>query len=873
MARTLRHKKGIVTNMVGAELFSRKEQNLPNYVYEFDGATMYATIPRWTPNGLPFSVSVNGVVLTVGGNTYLNGDNEYGLRITGESVPRTALYYTDPAGSNTNLIVNDTSVAGVATDNLASFTGAGAEFTVNGTMVSNGTPSGITRGVDIIGAYNTAGTNSFHGPIWNVALTDNSPLQNRSVCYGDGARYVQLDAPLTLDGEYDVEFALIRQDNGVADYWAILAGESNTSQLGIIIWNTAAASNPNKISIYTDAGAATTIGDVFDDVALGQHCKVRVVREADNTHSVYVDGVLKTTTAALGGSLYVDTFASRAIHPNSLKMPANSALGDIIIRDLTNNREWNYQLDPAGLDTDIGNSKFVIAPGDLGGQVYGWNGVTGNLVPTVYGLSGANVVEMKAESGDIFTLELDAMPEFVPPTLVFGKIDWPMQNAGGNVWTATVPGVHKRFADAQALGETVTIEFEEKGLTWTILDAPNTHRSTQGNYLNQPLYNRSTLDGNGARYITIPKFQSASGAEALRWKMSGIRADTPAGNSSVRWLNGSGTGSYLLLNDSGHANPNDVFVAIGGGRTWTGALASVAQGEHFELEVVSTDGANVDLLINGVSQGAQTLPSAAWDIDSLYGYSTSALPDGAAMGNVILENLTTGEAVGYKVDEGEGDIVYAYEVVNGEISDIKKADGPETLLNGDFSQGETGWNFPGVGNGSWSVVNGQAVSVGSTSNDFLIAEGSALEVGKIYRYEFDILHKSGASSYVSIGGNGSEGRINNPPLGRNVGYAVALSTESLRINCPNLNELTIDNITVVEVQHGIITPDADWTLQPEYSNDGEWTPDTDWQFIEDNSRFYPMNEGSGSTIKNVLDDSGATDGTIVNADDGNWIIE
>ena len=35
----------------------------------------------------------------------------------------------------------------------------------------------------------------------------------------------------------------------------------------------------------------------------------------------------------------------------------------------------------------------------------------------------------------------------------------------------------------------------------------------------------------------------------------------------------------------------------------------------------------------------------------------------------------------------------------------------------------------------------------------------------------------------------------------------------------------------IPASNGTITPDAAWTQQPEYSNNGEWTPDTDWQYI------------------------------------------
>ena len=60
--------------MVGAELFTRVDADKPGYAYEFDGSTMYATMPDWKPLGLPFSVEVEAVPLTVDGtNHYLYG--------------------------------------------------------------------------------------------------------------------------------------------------------------------------------------------------------------------------------------------------------------------------------------------------------------------------------------------------------------------------------------------------------------------------------------------------------------------------------------------------------------------------------------------------------------------------------------------------------------------------------------------------------------------------------------------------------------------------------------------------------------------------------------------------------------------------------
>jgi len=85
-----------------------------------------------------------------------------------------------------------------------------------------------------------------------------------------------------------------------------------------------------------------------------------------------------------------------------------------------------------------------------------------------------------------------------------------------------------------------------------------------------------------------------------------------------------------------------------GGVSWPGALSGIAVGQHFTLEIIASGG-SVDLLLDGVSQGAVT---KTYDHDHIIG-AIGAYTDGlnaggtdSALQNVVIKDLTAGLTYG-----------------------------------------------------------------------------------------------------------------------------------------------------------------------------------------------------------------------------------
>ena len=130
-------------------------------------------------------------------------------------------------------------------------------------------------------------------------------------------------------------------------------------------------------------------------------------------------------------------------------------------------------------------------------------------------------------------------------------------------------------------------------------------------------------------------------------------------------------------------------------------------------------------------------------------------------------------------------------VQNGDFEQI----GSELLTNGNFEDGENGWN---TGAGNFDIVNGKAV-INHTNDTSVVVQNNVATVGKIYRVEFTI------SDY-------SEGRIrlrypfingdleNNPRNGTFVYYGEATDHRfELQSRFTEDANYKVDNISVKEV--------------------------------------------------------------------------
>ena len=476
---TVRVKKGLATNLTGAELFTRQSQKRPGYVFQFDGTDQYATIPAWRPNGLPFEVSVNGVPLTVDATPRRLFGNPSGsdYSVYSSSATQWVGRWKEQDGTlqvltaTTGSLLNQTVRASLATDTTKT------QLDVNTTSLDKQEKAGIQNAVTAI-AGTAAGAQLFHGPIWDVRLTDYSPIQNTWVVNGNATRYVQLENPIVLAGDFEIEFEWIRRDTASGTSRVGLMGSSGSTFLNVYVRDTNNASSPS--SFFFETGEQQIfVGGAFDNVALGQHCRCKFSVSGSNW-TFEIDGAVVGSGGNYAAGNAVIGLIGNMNTPALL--PADSSLANVRITDITNSLRWHYPLtDPTKLNAEIGNQRNLIKPEDDGAGLLGFDDVHGQVWPETYGLNGTEIREAKASIDDLFTLVLSDDNIESVPVLVFEKFKYPLAKLTDvNHYAATIPGIRQAFEKAAAAGDVGVMEFTEPGLTLTARDAPNVDPSTRG---------------------------------------------------------------------------------------------------------------------------------------------------------------------------------------------------------------------------------------------------------------------------------------------------------------------------------------------------------------------------------------------------------
>jgi len=135
--------------------------------YRFDGSTMYATIPDWTPNGLPFEVSVEAVPLTLDGTARrIESGTVFGIYLAAGTNAVTAAFLDTALAVQT--VTGPVAVVGQSLSVRLSATASGTTLTVNGTDYPSASvaASAAQNPISAIAALPTP-TEFFHGPIWS----------------------------------------------------------------------------------------------------------------------------------------------------------------------------------------------------------------------------------------------------------------------------------------------------------------------------------------------------------------------------------------------------------------------------------------------------------------------------------------------------------------------------------------------------------------------------------------------------------------------------------------------------------------------------------------------------------------------------------
>ena len=173
-----------------------------------------------------------------------------------------------------------------------------------------------------------------------------------------------------------------------------------------------------------------------------------------------------------------------------------------------------------------------------------------------------------------------------------------------------------------------------------------------------PLQDRNVQAGDNANQFTLKTPIVIPDGDAWSIKISVRRFDFAATNDGVTRLFGDSTGATrLLMFDTLHAtNPNKLdfrynSTSQGG---FDNALQYWPEGSHFELEIYKDAGEFVNARLNGEqltkTGGANTEGDLI--IDQLaFAANAGRLSNGCAIGDVIIQNITTGDSWIYKLGE------------------------------------------------------------------------------------------------------------------------------------------------------------------------------------------------------------------------------
>lgn len=337
------------------------------------------------------------------------------------------------------------------------------------------------------------------------------------------------------------------------------------------------------------------------------------------------------------------------------------------------------------------------------------------------------------------------------------------------------------------------------------------------------------LEGNGTRYITIPEFTIPED-DGRRVSWDGIY-DNAVG---IYYILGSADSSaYIrITGDTGLVRWRNGGIS----RDVAAGLAGLANGQHYHAEFI-IDAAGVGSLeVDGVETGTLTNGALEFAVDEVGASAggAGAIRVGSAIQNVTLRNTTTDEYLQYKIDEGAGTEIKAYDINGDEIGlGAEEWTNPPANLPADFDDlGGGVYDRPvaTASNPTFGMLN--CIEGVSYLFTYTVAVTTGTYTANAGGTKTGNIGTGGTKSHVLVGGSGTT-----------LGFTVASGFTG-----------TFSNISVKETKDGTVTPDASWANIP------------------NNSRHYPMNEGSGATLFDVL---GGHDGTIINegAAGGGWDYE
>lgn len=334
--------------------------------FSFNGVDQYATMPGWAANGKPRQYWFNFIADAVATDTeqvIMSGVDggivlEFYLH---ETLPTMSIRYRSATGTQAiEQLVGIDIVPGndyvIHVINL----GTGSEVYINNVLIdilAFEASAGIQPALTHMGAKHD-GTSFFGGTILASMLYDESPIHNTWANMGNGSRYGELEQAIVLEGDFEISFDWIRQNSAQVETEVLGGGTGDW--IGVV--NSGSTDNVN---VGSNGVARVWVGAAAD-IAIGQHFNVRIVGTTKNSNlELFIDGISKGNA---GGTLattdfYIEKFYRGRSTQTLRGVAANSAVQNLIIKDLDNNLTWNYPLDEGPATGSVIHNTDPSTPG------------------------------------------------------------------------------------------------------------------------------------------------------------------------------------------------------------------------------------------------------------------------------------------------------------------------------------------------------------------------------------------------------------------------------------------------------------------------------------------------------------------------------
>ena len=298
------------------------------YNYKYDGSTMYATFPKWTPLNAVFSYGCDVVVdvaATGSNQVILRGDSVVGAHQLGINLTGVLqLKFQNAIGSTITINMGTLSDAEYFTA-TAMYYPTRVDVYKNGVLVGTSTETPDLAAIEYIASTATPSA-YFGGTISNVRCKSSSPMQNVNVMAGNGVDRYASFPEIAFGGDYSVEFWSIRKDNAAGDK-SKMVGFSSNSRTTILFYNTTSG-QANDITIRHNAVSYVFTG-ALSGIVQGENFKTKYTIVGTELKLFLNDVQFGNTKTVTLGIAQFD-----ALYQGILDSYADTVLTNLVFKDL-----------------------------------------------------------------------------------------------------------------------------------------------------------------------------------------------------------------------------------------------------------------------------------------------------------------------------------------------------------------------------------------------------------------------------------------------------------------------------------------------------------------------------------------------------------